>query len=96
MAALLNSGAAQTYQEAYEKAIWADPDIRSGLLSQQQREAEEKRNAEAKARTDAAKRAAGSVTGSPGGVRPTNGSGTGHSSLRDEIRANLAASTGRV
>lgn len=96
MAALLNSGKASTYQDAYEKAIWADPEIRSTLQAQQLREAEEKRAAEAKAKADAAKRAAGSVTGSPGGVRPSNGAGNGSATLRDEIRANLRAATGRV
>lgn len=96
MAALLNSGQAQTYQEAYDKATWANPEIRSALVAQQQREAEEKRAAEQKAKADAAKRAAGSVTGSPGGVRPSNGAGNGSASLRDEIRANLRAAQGRV
>ena len=96
MAALLQSGAAQTYREAYDKAAWADPDIRSTLLASQQREAEDKRVAEAKAKADAAKRAAVSVTGGPGGVRPSTANGAGDRPLRDELRANLRAAQGRI
>ncbi len=95
MAALLQSGAAQSYREAYDKAVWADPEIRSGLLAAQQSEAEGKRIAEAKAKADAAKRAAVSVTGGPGGVRPSTANGTETSSLRDQIRANLRAAQAR-
>jgi aspartyl-tRNA(Asn)/glutamyl-tRNA(Gln) amidotransferase subunit A len=44
---------------------------------------------------DAAKRAAVSVTGSPGGIKP-NGAGGADLPLRDELRANLRAAQGRV
>lgn len=95
MKALLESGAAETYREAYDKAVYADPEIRSSLLAAQQREAEDKRVAEAKAKADAAKRAAGSVTGGPGGVKPSSANGA-DGSLRDQIRANMRAAQGRI
>jgi len=95
MAALLESGKAETLKDAYDQAIWALPDIRSTLTAQQLSDAEAKRLADSKQRTDAAKRAAVSVTGGPGGVKPP-ANGAGDRSLRDEIKANLAAATGRV
>lgn len=95
MKALLESGAAETYRDAYDKAVYADPELRSTLLAAQQRETEEKRAAEAKAKADAAKRAAVSVTGGPGGVRPSTANGA-DGSLRDQIRANMRAAQGRI
>lgn len=95
MKALLESGAAETYRDAYDKAVYADPGLRSSLLATQQREAEEKRVAEAKAKADAAKRAAGSVTGGPGGVKPSSANGA-DGSLRDQIRASMRAAQGRI
>ena len=95
MGALLESGAASDLQDAYDRACYADPEIRSTLAAQNMREAEAKRLSEAQARTDAAKRAAVSVSGGPGGARVPSGAGT-ERSLGDELRANLRAATGRV
>lgn len=61
MATLLNSGQAQGLEEAYEKAIWAHPQVRAALLEKQNAETQEKRKKELEAK----KKAASSVTGSP-------------------------------
>lgn len=65
MAVLIREGRAKTMAEAYDKACWADPEIRKSLLA-----AERKREAEeAAAKVAAAKKANGSITGSPSGAR---------------------------
>jgi hypothetical protein len=67
MAGLMNSGAAETMQEAYERAVYADPTIRQSLLAEEQTKAAEKRKAEEAERVKAAKKAAGvNVKSSPG------------------------------
>lgn len=73
-------------QEAYEKACWANPDIRSSLLKEQ----EDKRVADAKAKADAARRAGSSVTGAPGPTIPVKPDVSSRS-LREELKANLRA-----
>lgn len=74
MADLLETGKATSLQDAYEKAVWMNPDIRQSLIEQQRSEAQKKAMAEAQAIR--AKTAAVSVKGSSpsaGGVQ-TNGS----------------------
>lgn len=66
MAGLMNSGAAETMQDAYDRAIYADPTIRQSLQVEAQKAAEEKRKAEEAERVAKAKKAAGvNVKGSP-------------------------------
>lgn len=94
MVALLNSGEAKDYQDAYDKAIWADPGIRSTLTAAEIKAAVEKRSTDAQAKTDGARRAAVSVVGGPGGAVPVAGAnGQDDLSLRDQIRANLREAT---
>ncbi len=62
MAALLQAGRAADLEAAYDMAIWARPDLRSGLLQQQTRAAEEKARAAMQQRK--AQSAAVSVRGS--------------------------------
>ena len=67
MAGLMSSGAAETMQEAYDKAVYADPTIRQSILADQQKATEEKRKAEEAERVKVAKKAAGvNVKSSPG------------------------------
>ena len=94
MGSLLQSGQATDLQDAYDKAIWANPEIRSTLTQAQLAEAEQKRLSQTQANTGAAKWASGSVIGAPGGSKP-NGV-IAERSLGDEIRANMKAATGRV
>ena len=58
MAGLLQSGLASTLKEAYDKAIYANPNIRAQVLAQQQARADEARKAEASHKAQAAKKAA--------------------------------------
>lgn len=95
VALLLETGKAETLEDAYQMAIWASPEIRPLLLKAEQdrvaaeaaeRTARAQAEANDRARTQAAQHAAGSVTGapSPGAVAPRPGS-TGN--LREDILA---------
>jgi hypothetical protein len=89
MAALLSAGLANDLQDAYDQAIYARPDTRSSLIASQQKAGEEKRLADMKAKADAARRAGGSLTGSPGGgVSADPKAGT--RSLRDELQSQFS------
>ncbi len=67
MAGLMNSGAAETMQDAYDKAIYADPTIRQSLQVDAQKAAEDKRKTDEAERVAKAKKAAGvNVKSSPG------------------------------
>lgn len=82
MADLLESGKAQTLQDAYEMAIWMRPDIRQTLIERQQTEA--RRQQEEQARNQRARAASVSVRGSS----PTSSSSqTVAGSLRDILEA---------
>ncbi|MDS1142397.1 hypothetical protein RE432_18340 [Pusillimonas sp. SM2304] len=62
MAALLQSGRAESLKDAYDKAVWMRPDIRKSLVEQQRTEAEKK--AAQAGRQQRAKSAAVGVKGS--------------------------------
>lgn len=85
MASLLTSGQAKDLQDAYEKASWADPDIRSSILVEQHKAAEEKRIAEIKAKADSARKTAVSVRGSPS-INPV-ANGKDSNSIREDLEA---------
>lgn len=95
MGSLLESGEAQDLEDAYSQAIYAKPDIRSSLLASQTQANTDKRNAEAKARTEAARRAGGSVSGGPGGVSPLNGSAA-NVPIEETIRSAIREASGRI
>jgi hypothetical protein len=80
MAGLMSSGAAETMQDAYDKAIYADPTIRQSLQVDAQKAAEDKRKADEAERVKKAKAAAGvNVKSSPGQSSKTN-------TLDDDLR----------
>lgn len=82
MADLLEAGKAQSLQDAYEMAIWMQPDIRQTLIERQQTEA--RRQQEEQARNQRARAASVSVRGSS----PTSSSSqTVAGSLRDILEA---------
>lgn len=85
MAKLLNSGLAESLQDAYDKAVWQRGDIRQSLIEQQRAEAQ--RQAIEQSQHAKAKAASVSVKGSSpsaGGVQPVKGS------LRDQLAAAFA------
>ncbi len=71
----------QVLQEAYNRAVYANPATRQTLLSARETAAEDTRRKEAAARATKARGAAVSVTGSPQGSAATESAG----SLREEI-----------
>lgn len=88
MAAMIGAGRAANLQEAYDKAVYANPEIRSIVMATEAQVAEQKRVADQKAKADAAKRAGGSVRGGPGKGATKDGKVV-QKSLRDELIANL-------
>lgn len=73
-------------QDAYDRAVWANPSTRNQILDKQRADGEAKRIADAKTRTNAARIAGSSVTGAPVGSMPPQPKG----SLREEIEAAFA------
>lgn len=83
MAALFQAGQATTLQDAYDKAVWMRPEIRSKLIADQERQ-----KAEAAAAEAAKKRAvAVSVTGAPYTAAPVANSGRRESARETVARA---------
>lgn len=90
MASFLKSGIAVDLKDAYDRAVYANPQTRSTLLEQQTAQTQEKRVAEQKARADAARKAGSSIKGSPGMAATKNGRIL-QPDLRSELRAQFAA-----
>lgn len=96
IAALLQSGRATDLKDAYDKAVWANPEIRELMLKEHAaKSAQPDPQAAARAKAAAAANAAGSVTGAArlgsgpaGGADPNN--------LRETIRAAYDEAAGRV
>lgn len=96
MAVLLNSGEAQTLQEAYDQACWMKPNIRA-LVQADQKKAEQAAATEAaRARTEAAKRASGSVVGSSGLGTTVKPPVNQNSSIEDDVRLAFQTASGRA
>lgn len=84
MGQLIRVGQATGLKDAYEKAIWANPEIRPLLLRQQASTGQAMQEQQDRARADAARRASGSITGSPTPGSSPGGPGPA-SSLRGEL-----------
>lgn len=95
MGVLLENGLANDLEDAYQQAVYADPEIRSGLLAAQTSAASGQRLTELNAKTERAKSAAVSITGGPGSSRPLNGAGS-VGSIEDDLRAAMREHSGRV
>lgn len=70
-------------QDAYDRAVYANPTTRAAVLAAANATAEQQRQEQAKQRASNARRAGSSVTGSPSGATAQ----VAHVSLRDEIAA---------
>jgi hypothetical protein len=91
MSLLIKGGGADTLQDAYEKAVWANPETRSLLIKQQREEEEARRAAEAREAASRARQAGKSISGSPlpgGASMPAQRPDL---DLHDELAANLKA-----
>lgn len=93
MAALLAGNRAKSLDEAYDKAVYANPDIRSALLATKVVDEEGKRVADQKAKAEKAKKAGSSVKGGGPGLEASRKSQVGDRSLREELTANLRAAS---
>lgn len=92
MAALMESGRAESLQDAYDKAVWANPETRKLMLAEQQ-VAESAKAAEKAALARKAAVTNVATRGTPPAARPaTQGGGT----MEDTIRANLRAIQART
>ena len=88
MAALINSGQAKDLSDAYEKACWANPEIRATLINQQtapQQQASRQRQI-----ADQARKAGRGITGAPTG-RQTATQQAAPATVADAIRMAVAA-----
>lgn len=86
MGTLIRTGQAASIEDAYAQATWSDPEIRPLLLRQQTEEQQAKARTNASAKATEARRASGSVIGSPTpGATP--GRGGPAPTLRDELQA---------
>jgi len=94
MSALIGQGLAKDLQDAYDQAVWARPDTRATLEAQRRADEEQKRRADAKAKAEAARKKNVSLTGGPGNT--ANASAPEGRSIRDELLAAHAASSGAV
>jgi hypothetical protein len=88
MSKLLQAGYAETLEDAYDRAVWARPDIRSTLLKDE----EAKRIQEKAKIAETAKAKAASIKGNPSGAAVPVAS----ASIRDDLRAAIEASGGRL
>ena len=86
MATLLRAGHAETLEQAYEMAAYANPETRALLISQQQQGSARQAAERARAAASNARAAARSVTGSPLAGASTTPSDSGLS-LEDQLRA---------
>jgi hypothetical protein len=86
MKRLLEAGAAENLEDAYDKACWANPEIRGLLIKQQQTASDPSAKVAA---ANQARAASKSITGSP---VPGAGSKGPSTSLEDEIRQLMDAS----
>jgi hypothetical protein len=86
MAGLMQTGVVQTLQDAYDRACWADPTVRTALqlAENTRRAAEQQKN----------RNALGAVSGAPGSI--STGGGADASNLRGFPEAQFAGSAGRV
>lgn len=95
MGVLLENGIASDLEDAYQRAVYAEPDIRSSLIASNTQAEQDKRNSEARAKAEAARRAGGSVYGGPGSAKPLNGSGV-DIPIEETIRSAIREASGRI
>lgn len=92
MIGLLHSGRAKDLKGAYDMAVWANPETRALLQADAAKKAEAERLSAQRQQTNGARRAAGSVTGSPSpGASPPAVPVNPNATVRDDLKAAIAA-----
>lgn len=92
MTALIKSGQAKDLAEAYDKACWARPDIRSLLIEQQTTDAAQQQRQKATTVASNARAAAKSITGTPL-PGASNAPDLSEMSIREQLERQFAAAT---
>lgn len=95
MAALLESGQADSLEKAYEMAVYADPETRALQLAAQAEQSQRTILQQKSAEAAKARSASVSVTGAPGLTAPASSPSNANATLEDDIRAALQAA-GRI
>lgn len=85
MGALLNSGQAKDLQDAYDQAVWANPETRALLIKDQEAKRQKEAQTKAKEKAETARKAGASVTGAPGLGKSVALNGAANNSIRDDI-----------
>jgi len=93
MVALLQVGKAESYQDAYDKAIWLNAQLRESLIAKQNSEAEAQRQKEAAKAAKAAKAKASSLKSTSTGAEKTVSGGNDRRSI---LKAAMQDATNRV
>lgn len=95
MAALMQSGQAESLEKAYEMAVYADPETRALHLAAERDTEERKRQGERAAQAAKARQASPSITGAPGSAVPPQMNGSS-GSIEDDLRAAFQQVAGRA
>lgn len=95
MAALMQSGQAESLEKAYEMAVYADPETRALHLAATRDAEERKRTGEKAAQAAKARQASPSITGAPGSAVPPQMNGSS-GSIEDDLRAAFQQVAGRA
>jgi hypothetical protein len=92
MAMLLEKGMAGSYQEAYDKAVWMNPQARSALEQEQFNKKLADVEAKRKAEIESKRKAGVSIHGSPGLTKANSPvpAQNNNNSIEDDIRAAFA------
>lgn len=89
MIGLLNAGSAKTYEDAYQMAVWSNPETRQIVEAEQETQRQAKSQAEAKARAEKARKAQ-TVNLRSSGTHGANAPKTPVGSIDDTMRETLA------
>jgi len=92
MIGLLQSGRASNLKDAYDKAVWANPETRALLQADAAKKAEAERLNAQRNQASGARRAAGSVSGAPTPGSAPAGGAAPQRSLREEIAESFRSS----
>lgn len=85
MGRLMETGEAESMEDAYEKACWALQPVREKLLAEREANTRSEREKAERERVDKARRGAVSINGSPSGLPASKP--TSHGSVRDDVLA---------
>lgn len=92
MDAAAQEGRTLTLKEAYDQAVWANPQTRSQLLAQQAQQSTQQLQAAAQQK----RQLSSGIAGAPGTAQPLNGITNPKATVRDDVIAAMRAASGHV